>query len=186
MRERKLIFSLNLGTDTSKEGRLVTKTLFKVLNNIEINKKDSILEVIFKLSRKINFMENTINHDLFLESLELNLKNIKYSMLDSTFNKEKYIENNQISINFINRYKNCPGKFYSGILLWLIVLVAALFQKQKWYMKIAMMLMIVLFILVVGYIGLLLPTIGTPWVNYFLYPILQIIFFISFLDIKLT
>jgi len=49
-----------------------------------------------------------------------------------------------------------------------------------------MMLMIVLFILVVGYIGLLLPTIGTPWVNYFLYPILQIIFFISFLDIKLT
>ena len=96
-RERKLIFSLNLGTDTSKEGRLVTKTLFKVLNNIEINKKDSILEVIFKLSRKINFMENTINHDLFLESLELNLKNIKYSMLDSTFNKEKYIENNYLT-----------------------------------------------------------------------------------------
>ena len=27
-RERKLIFSLNLGTDTSREGRLVTKTLF--------------------------------------------------------------------------------------------------------------------------------------------------------------
>ena len=96
-RERKLIFSLNLGTDTSREGRLVTKTLFKVLNNIEINKKDSILEVIFKLSRKINFMENTINHDLFLESLELNLKNIKYSMLDSTFNKEKYIENNYLT-----------------------------------------------------------------------------------------
>jgi len=113
--------------------------------------------------------------------------NIEKRLKDDIEKKlEKYIENNQISINFINRYKNCPGKFYSGILLWLIVLVAALFQKQKWYMKIAMMLMIVLFILVVGYIGLLLPTIGTPWVNYFLYPILQIIFFISFLDIKLT
>ena len=96
-RERKLIFSLNLGTDTSKEGRLVTKTLFKVLNTIDINKKNSIIEIVFKLSKKINFTEKSINYDLFLESLNLNLETIKYSMLDSTFNKEKYTENNYLT-----------------------------------------------------------------------------------------
>ena len=96
-RERKLIFSLNLGTDTSKEGRLVTKTLFKVLNTININKKNSIIEIVFKLSKKINFTEKSMNYDLFLESLNLNLEIIKYSMLDSTFNKEKYTENNYLT-----------------------------------------------------------------------------------------
>ena len=96
-RERKLIFSLNLGTDTSKEGRLVTKTLFKVLNTIDINKKNSIIERVFKLSKKINFTEKSMNYDLFLESLNLNLEIIKYSMLDSTFNKEKYTENNYLT-----------------------------------------------------------------------------------------
>ena len=96
-RERKLIFSLNLGTDTSKEGRLVTKTLFKVLNTIDINKKNSIIEIVFKLSKKINFTEKSMNYDLFLESLNLNLEIIKYSMLDSTFNKEKYTENNYLT-----------------------------------------------------------------------------------------
>ena len=96
-RERKLIFSLNLGTDISKEGRLVTKTLFKVLNDIEEKKRNSIIEIVFKLSKKVNFTEKSPNYDLFLESLNLNLKKIKYSMLDSTFNKENYTENNYLT-----------------------------------------------------------------------------------------
>ena len=96
-RERKLIFSLNLGTDISKEGRLVTKTLFKVLNDIEEKKRNSIIEIVFKLSKKVNFTEKSPNYDLFLESLNLNLKKIKYSMLDSTFNKENYAENNYLT-----------------------------------------------------------------------------------------
>ena len=96
-RERKLTFSLNLGTDISKEGRLVTKTLFKVLNDIEEKKRNSIIEIVFKLSKKVNFTEKSPNYDLFLESLNLNLKKIKYSMLDSTFNKENYAENNYLT-----------------------------------------------------------------------------------------
>ena len=62
-----------------------------------INKKNSIIEIVFKLSKKINFTEKSMNYDLFLESLNLNLEIIKYSMLDSTFNKEKYTENNYLT-----------------------------------------------------------------------------------------
>ena len=77
-------------------GRMVTKMLFKVINNKKSSKQNT-LEIVFKLSKKINFTENTKNYDLFLESMCLNLKKIKYSMLDSSFNKEKYIEGNYLT-----------------------------------------------------------------------------------------
>lgn len=75
---------------------MVTKMLFKVINNKK-NSKQNTLEIVFKLSKKINFTENTKNYDLFLESMCLNLKKIKYSMLDSSFNKEKYVEGNYLT-----------------------------------------------------------------------------------------
>ena len=81
-------------------GRMVTKMLFKVINNKKSSKQNT-LEIVFKLSKKINFTEKTKNYDLFLESMCLNLKKIKYSMLDSSFNKEKYIEGN-FSLNSSN------------------------------------------------------------------------------------
>ena len=77
-------------------GRMVTKMLFKVINNKKSNKENT-LEIVFKLSKKTNFTEKTKNYDLFLESMSLNLKKIKYSMLDSSFNKEKYIEGNYLT-----------------------------------------------------------------------------------------
>ncbi len=77
-------------------GRMVTKMLFKVINNKK-SSKQNILEIVFKLSKKINFTEKTKNYDLFLESMCLNLKKIKYSMLDSSFNKEKYVEGNYLT-----------------------------------------------------------------------------------------
>lgn len=77
-------------------GRMVTKMLFKVINNKK-NSKQNTLEIVFKLSKKINFTENTKNYDLFLDSMCLNLKKIKYSMLDSSFNKEKYVEGNYLT-----------------------------------------------------------------------------------------
>ena len=77
-------------------GRMVTKMLFKVINNKKSSKQNT-LEIVFKLSKKINFTEKTKNYDLFLESMSLNLKKIKYSMLDSSFNKEKYIEGNYLT-----------------------------------------------------------------------------------------
>jgi len=77
-------------------GRMVTKMLFKVINNKK-SSKQNILEIVFKLSKKINFTEKTKNYDLFLDSMCLNLKKIKYSMLDSSFNKEKYVEGNYLT-----------------------------------------------------------------------------------------
>ena len=77
-------------------GRMVTKMLFKVINNKKSSKQNT-LEIVFKLSKKINFTENTKNYDLFLDSMCLNLKKIKYSMLDSSFNKEKYVEGNYLT-----------------------------------------------------------------------------------------
>ena len=73
-----------------------TKMLFKVINNKKSSKQNT-LEIVFKLSKKINFTEKTKNYDLFLESMCLNLKKIKYSMLDSSFNKEKYVEGNYLT-----------------------------------------------------------------------------------------
>ena len=77
-------------------GRMVTKMLFKVINNKK-SSKQNILEIVFKLSKKINFTEKTKNYDLFLDSMCVNLKKIKYSMLDSSFNKEKYVEGNYLT-----------------------------------------------------------------------------------------
>lgn len=77
-------------------GRMVTKMLFKVINNKKSNNENT-LEIVFKLSKKTNFTEKTKNYDLFLESMSLNLKKIKYSMLDSSFNKEKYVEGNYLT-----------------------------------------------------------------------------------------
>ena len=77
-------------------GRMVTKMLFKVINNKKSSKQNT-LEIVFKLSKKINFTENTKNYDLFLDSMCLNLKKIKYSMSDSSFNKEKYVEGNYLT-----------------------------------------------------------------------------------------
>jgi len=77
-------------------GRMVIKMLFKVINNKKSSKQNT-LEIVFKLSKKINFTEKTKNYDLFLESMCLNLKKIKYSMLDSSFNKEKYVEGNYLT-----------------------------------------------------------------------------------------
>ena len=57
-------------------GRMVTKMLFKVINNKKSSKQNT-LEIVFKLSKKINFTENTKNYDLFLESMCLNLKKTK-------------------------------------------------------------------------------------------------------------
>ena len=75
---------------------MVTKMLFKVINNKKSSKQNT-LEIVFKLSKKINFTEKTKNYDLFLESMCLNLKKIKYSMLDSSFNKGKYVEGNYLT-----------------------------------------------------------------------------------------
>lgn len=141
---------------------------------------DSLLIKPTQIQQEIAIL-NEINK---IEEIEMQTDIEKRLKDDIEKKVEKYIENNQISINLINRYNSDPWKFYSGILLWVIVLVAIIFQKNKWYMKIAMMLMVVFFILCIGFVGLLLPTIGSPWVNYFLYPILQIIFLVSLLDIK--
>lgn len=83
----KKIYSVNLGTDISPEGRLITKTLFEVMNKgIGTGRKPKYPEIVFKIKEKINFSKNSPNYDIFIESLRLNLDKIKYSFMDTSYN----------------------------------------------------------------------------------------------------
>lgn len=142
---------------------------------------DSLLIKPIQIEQEISVLNKI--HDLegkeFSSEIEKRLKN------DIELKVKKYLENNQVSINLKQRFYADPWKFYSGISVWVIVLFMLVIQKKtKWYMKIASIIMVLIFIAVIGAIGLLLPTIGSPWVNYFLYPALQLVFIGSILDIK--
>lgn len=83
------ITSINLGTDTSAEGRMITKNLLKAIENgIGENKKAISPKVIFKVKSGINYNNNDRNYDLLLKACEIATKvdNIGFSFLDSQFN----------------------------------------------------------------------------------------------------
>jgi len=147
--------------------------LFPIIDSLII--KPIQIEQQISILTKINEFEKVT----YTSDIEQRLR------LDILSKAEKLIEKNQVSINLATRYNDDPWKFYSGVIFWLFVLIAFLFQKQKWYIKIGSFIMLIIIILGIGAIGLLLPTIINPWVNYISYPILQIIFLISLLDLKL-
>jgi ribonucleoside-triphosphate reductase len=89
------VTSINLGTDTSKEGRMVTKNLLKIIekgigeNEIPVSPK-----VVFKVKSGVNFNKKDKNYDLLEKACEIAVKtnNINFSFLDADFNEEKYKE----------------------------------------------------------------------------------------------
>lgn len=84
---KKMYFSINLGTDTTSQGRLVIKSIFKAINaGLGKGVIPRYPEIVFKLKKGINILETDPNYDLFKESLTLNLNNIKFSFQDATFN----------------------------------------------------------------------------------------------------
>ena len=87
--------TINLGTDTSAEGRMITKNFLLALEDGVGENKEAISPiVVFKIKSGVNFENNTPNHDL----LELACKLVKedrkvtFSNLDAQFNAQFYKE----------------------------------------------------------------------------------------------
>ena len=87
--------SVNYGTDTSKEGRLIVKCLLEATKNGLGKKETPIFPIqIFKVKEGINLNEQDPNYDLFKLACETTSQRLfpNFSFLDSSFNAEKYIE----------------------------------------------------------------------------------------------
>ena len=87
--------TVNLGTDTTKEGRMITENL---LDAIEIgvgeNKQAISPKIVFKIKTGVNFEKNSINYDLLQKAIKLigKIENISFSFLDSQYNYQYYKE----------------------------------------------------------------------------------------------
>lgn len=114
------VVSINLGTDTSREGQMVTENIFRTLNDgLGNNKKADSPKVIFKIKNGVNFSEKDKNYYLLKKACEtaINTENIGFSFLDSQFNSQFYKEgdyNTEVAYfkngsrvidNFINKEK---------------------------------------------------------------------------------
>ena len=83
--------SINLGTDTSKEGRMVTKALLKAFER-GLGKGESPIfpNVVFRLKKGLNFQPQDPNYDLFQKAMDVASKrmNPTFSFMDASFNKK--------------------------------------------------------------------------------------------------
>jgi ribonucleoside-triphosphate reductase len=87
--------SINYGTDTSEEGRLVTKELLLCTEEGLGNGETPIFPVqIFKVKNGVNYEPNSPNYDLFKLAMKVSAKRMfpNFSFLDSSFNKPYYKE----------------------------------------------------------------------------------------------
>lgn len=81
--------SINYGTDTSKEGRLITSAILKATEEGMGNHETPIFPIqIFKCKKGINQDEGEPNYDLFREALHVSGLRMypNFSFLDSSFN----------------------------------------------------------------------------------------------------
>ncbi len=87
--------SINFGTDTSEEGRLVIKNLLLATEAGLGNGETPIFPIlIFKVKSGVNFNEDDPNYDLFKLSCRVSAKRLfpNFSFLDSPFNAQYYKE----------------------------------------------------------------------------------------------
>ena len=85
--------SINYGTDTSAEGRMVTKNLLKATKAGLGNGETSIFPVqIFKVKSGVNYNKEDPNYDLFLLAIEVSAMRLfpNFSFLDAPFNLQYY------------------------------------------------------------------------------------------------
>jgi len=85
--------SINLGTDTSREGRMITKNLLLATQNGLGDGETPIFPItVFKIKEGINFNENDPNYDLYRLSLETTSKRLfpNYVFIDAPFNLQYY------------------------------------------------------------------------------------------------
>lgn len=87
--------SINLGTDTSLEGHMVTKNLLLAMNAGLGHGETAIFPiVVFKVKKGVNFNKEDPNYDLFKLSFEVTSKRLfpNYLFLDTPFNSKNYVE----------------------------------------------------------------------------------------------
>ena len=96
-RNQKLYPTINIGTDTSPEGRMI---IDKILNAIDygIGEGENAVSpvVIFKIKEGINYNKEDQNYDLYQKAIEISSKRLypNFSFLDSSYNKKFYEKNN--------------------------------------------------------------------------------------------
>lgn len=86
--------SLNFGTDTSPEGRMVTKNLLLAQEAGLGNGETPIFPIlIFKTKRGVNLSNEDINYDLFKLACKVSAKRLfpTFSFIDAPFNLQYYI-----------------------------------------------------------------------------------------------
>ena len=89
--------SINFGTDTSSEGRMITKNYMLAAEAGLGNGETPIFPIsIFKVKEGINYNPEDPNYDLFKLSCRVSAKRLfpNWSFLDSSFNKPFYQEGN--------------------------------------------------------------------------------------------
>ena len=85
--------TINIGTDTSAEGRIISYNLLRTISEgLGENRRAISPKVVFKVKKGINLDKNDINYDLFLQACEIVkvADNISFSFLDSDINTENY------------------------------------------------------------------------------------------------
>ena len=97
----KLKYSINTGTDISFEGRMINKALISVLGDIEATN----VELVVKIKENINLKSNTPNYDIVVDAIKLKDKNIKYSFLDSKFNKKVDTGDYKTEVAYMNGFR---------------------------------------------------------------------------------
>lgn len=99
-RKEKIHPTINLGTDTSPEGRMVINKILDAIDfGIENEKERLSPLVIFKIKEGINYNKQDINYDLYKRAVNIaSRRNYPaFSFLDASFNKEHYKINNSDS-----------------------------------------------------------------------------------------
>lgn len=87
--------SVNYGTDTSPEGRMVVKNLLLATEEGLGSGETPIFPIqIFKVKRGVNLDPTDVNYDLFMEALRCTAKRMfpNFSFLDAPFNAQFYKE----------------------------------------------------------------------------------------------
>lgn len=85
--------TINIGTDTSAEGRIISYNLLRTISEgLGENRRAISPKVVFKVKKGINLEKNDINYDLFSQACEVVkvADNISFSFLDLDINTENY------------------------------------------------------------------------------------------------
>ena len=89
--------SINFGTDTSPEGRMISEKLLLAMDAGLGRGETAIFPIlIFKVKEGINYNKEDINYDLFKLAMKVSAKRLfpNFSFLDAPFNLEFYEEGN--------------------------------------------------------------------------------------------